>query len=255
MTAGDFGSVPVSTTHTFQLLDPDTEMVGVIAPGSFEDLFFYLANKNVTYESQTPYSPSNVSDSAGAGSSPDIITKLESFDVYAQLNFTPPRNFVNGSLPTDSGWHTAANSIPDEPGSPYFVAANWGPKYLNGETGSWQIVQPFVTPSTGEHKFTQGTITLSRQFSNISSPTWNLEDHTAIQVVEGAVLLTIGGENVTLLGGDVGFVPGGVDFSYVSKAAFSKFMYVSSGAAGLDQQLLKAAKSWAYPVFPTNFAF
>jgi len=33
---GDYGAVPHNTTHTFQILDPDTEMVGVIQPGGFE---------------------------------------------------------------------------------------------------------------------------------------------------------------------------------------------------------------------------
>ena len=36
LTQGDYGSVPGNTTHTFQILDPDTEMVGVISPGGFE---------------------------------------------------------------------------------------------------------------------------------------------------------------------------------------------------------------------------
>lgn len=36
LTQGDYGSVPQNTTHTFQILDPDTEMVGVISPGGFE---------------------------------------------------------------------------------------------------------------------------------------------------------------------------------------------------------------------------
>lgn len=33
---GDFGAVPINTTHTFQILDPDTELLGVIVPGGFE---------------------------------------------------------------------------------------------------------------------------------------------------------------------------------------------------------------------------
>lgn len=36
LTQGDYGSVVRNTTHTFQILDPDTEMVGVIVPGGFE---------------------------------------------------------------------------------------------------------------------------------------------------------------------------------------------------------------------------
>lgn len=34
--AGDFGAVPHNTTHTFQLLANNTEMVGIIQPGGFE---------------------------------------------------------------------------------------------------------------------------------------------------------------------------------------------------------------------------
>lgn len=36
LTPGDYGAVPHNTTHTFQLLDPFTELVGVIQPGGFE---------------------------------------------------------------------------------------------------------------------------------------------------------------------------------------------------------------------------
>jgi quercetin dioxygenase-like cupin family protein len=36
LSAGDYGAVPHNTTHTFQIQDPDTEMVGVIQPGGFE---------------------------------------------------------------------------------------------------------------------------------------------------------------------------------------------------------------------------
>jgi hypothetical protein len=35
-TQHDYGGVPPNTTHTFQILEPETEMVGVISPGGFE---------------------------------------------------------------------------------------------------------------------------------------------------------------------------------------------------------------------------
>ena len=174
--------------------------------------------------------------------------------MHAQLNFTAPRDLVNGSSPAGAVWHDGSNSVPSVAGSPYFVAANWGPKYLNNDTGAWQIVQPFVTPTTGEHNFTQGTITLSRQSSGLASSTWNLTDHTAFQVLEGSLSLIIGNETASLFSGDVAFVPGGTPFTYKSAAAFTKFMYVSAGDEGLDQQLLASAQSWNYPVFPTTTA-
>lgn len=33
---GDYGSVVRNTTHTFRILEPDTEMIGAIVPGGFE---------------------------------------------------------------------------------------------------------------------------------------------------------------------------------------------------------------------------
>jgi hypothetical protein len=33
---GDYSAVPEGTTHTFQTVEPDTEMVGVIQPRGFE---------------------------------------------------------------------------------------------------------------------------------------------------------------------------------------------------------------------------
>lgn len=46
LTQGDYGSVPRNTTHTFQILDPDTEMVGVVVPGGFEYVFPAIGRSN-----------------------------------------------------------------------------------------------------------------------------------------------------------------------------------------------------------------
>jgi hypothetical protein len=39
LSQGDYGGVPENTIHTFQILDPDTEMTGIIFPGGFELVF------------------------------------------------------------------------------------------------------------------------------------------------------------------------------------------------------------------------
>jgi hypothetical protein len=55
-----------------------------------------------------------------------------------------------------------------------------------------------------------------------------------------------------LITGDVAFIPANTTFSYWSDVAFTKFMYVSAGAEGLDQKLLANAENWGFPVFPTS---
>lgn len=55
-----------------------------------------------------------------------------------------------------------------------------------------------------------------------------------------------------LITGDVAFIPANTTFSYWSDVTFTKFMYVSAGAEGLDQKLLATAENWGFPVFPTS---
>lgn len=253
LTVGDYGACPRNTTHTFQILDPDTEMVGVISPGGFEDLFFFLADSNYTSATDTPFVPAASNNSAGGGSSGNIISALESYDVYGQLDYNPRRDFVNGSAPA-STWHTGASQLANNSHTPYFVAKDYGPKYLHKDS-FYQIVQPFVTQlQSGDVNFTQGTITMSRLLNNTTSaqlPSITLADHTAFEVVEGAVTLSMANETVTLIGGDVAFIPGGTPFKYWSEVAFTKFMYVGAGSITLDKQLMSSAVAWDYAVFPT----
>jgi hypothetical protein len=170
LTVGDYGSVPRNTTHTFQVLDPDTEMVGVIAPGGFEDLFFFLADSNYTSSTSSPYVPAAASNASSGSPPAAVITALQSFDVYAELEFNPRRDLVNGSAgaSNSTGWHTTSDAIPEVNGSPYFVAKDYGPKYLNRDFG-YQIIQPFVTPVTGGKEFTQGSITSEYSSTHLCS--------------------------------------------------------------------------------------
>ncbi|KAF2468606.1 RmlC-like cupin [Lindgomyces ingoldianus] len=251
LTVGDYGSVPQNTTHTFQIQDPDTEVVGVISPGGFKELFFFLADSNYTASTQTPYAPvaATSNGSGSAGPPPEVLQQLQQFDVYAELDFNPRRDLVNGSAPAGIGWHEKMDIIPAMAGRSYFVAKDHGPKFLNRDTG-YQIVQPLVTPTTGEGRFTQGTITMSLHPSNGSLLMHTLASHTAFEVLEGALWISISDENATLITGDVALVPGNVTFAYWSEVAFTKVMYVSAGIEGIV--LLGSAEQWGWPVFPVE---
>ncbi|KAE8147332.1 RmlC-like cupin domain-containing protein [Aspergillus avenaceus] len=250
LTQGDYGSVPRNTTHTFQILDPDTEMVGVISPGGFEDLFYSLGT-NYTSATNTPYVPQATNDSSASGPDPDGISGLESFDVYAQLSFEPRRDIANGSAPSDKGWHTDSASL-GKPGKPYFIANNYGPKYLNSKHGAYQIVQPLVTSSQAQDtNFTLSTVIMSRQRASSSAPTWTAAGAIAFEVLEGSVQIQIGNYPAARLEmGDVAFVPPSVSYRYWTEGSYAKFLSVNAGRDGLDQRLIQAGKDWAYPTFP-----
>ncbi|KAI3396745.1 hypothetical protein diail_11707 [Diaporthe ilicicola] len=279
MTPGDYGAVPHNTTHTFQILDPDTDMVGVIQPGGFEDLFYALANANYTSPLESPYEINDASPFNATSSSPppSVIASLEFFDVYAQLNFTPSRALVNGSYSSTkgagdvTGWHGAPAELGADDKTPYFVAKDFGPKWLSDEAGFYQIVQPLVTPTQSAGNFTLATIIMSQKLSNESamsvsgndtsataasssaSGSTALTGHSAFEVVEGLLSVEISGETIQLATGDVVFVPAGTAFQYYSVVPYTKVFYISQGADGLDTRLMENGVSgWEYPVWPSD---
>ncbi|KAL3472264.1 quercetin 2,3-dioxygenase [Aspergillus californicus] len=253
---GDFGTVSPNTTHTFKILDPDTQMTGTIFPGGFEDLFFFLGT-NFSSSTHTPYIPQTDNSTDAGGPPAEIISTLEGFDVYAQLDFEERTDDVDGRAPGSAVWHDGENALPvaADRSDPYFVANGWGPKYLNSQAG-YQIVAPLVSPvQAGEKNFTLSTITISKTPANASTPTWSFEGACAFKVLEGKLSVKIGGYDVAeLIGGDVAFVPPHTSVQYWSEAYFTKFLFPSAGVNGLDQRLIKGGKAYEYVTFPSTWA-
>lgn len=254
----DFGAVPINTTHTFQILEPDTLLVGVIAPGGFEDLFFALG-QNFSDATGTPYVPAPDSGSSTSGPDPGAISQLQKFDVYAELDYVPRGDLVNGSAPP-SDWHSGPNALASNSDTPFFVARNHGPAYLNEQAGFYQVVQPLITPvQAGNFNFTISSITMSAPSDSKMLPAdTTVQAASAFLVEEGALVVQVNGFLPALLTtGDTLFVPAGTGFSYSSAAAFTKTLYVSGGGVnsgeGLDTKLIKEGKPWDFPVFPTAY--
>ncbi|KAF2087991.1 quercetin 2,3-dioxygenase [Saccharata proteae CBS 121410] len=253
MTQGDYAAVPHNTIHTFQVTDPDSVITGVIQPGGFEELFVFLGE---SYSSSTgsPFVPSSSNNSAGAGSSSSLISALESFDVYSELEYSPRRDLVNGTAPATDTWHNGPNALGVDGYTPNFIAKNRGPKYLNTEN-AYKIVTPLVTGKQSGDNFTMGTITMSPLLNNMTAPIGNLSQHIAFQMEEGALDVTIGMESAKLIQGDVVFIPAGTPFKYSTVVPFTKFLYVSAGADGLDHELLSKSIPWGYTSYPTYAGF
>ncbi|KAE9367091.1 RmlC-like cupin, partial [Stipitochalara longipes BDJ] len=243
---GDYGAVPHNTTHTFQILDPDTEMVGVIQPGGFEDLFYALSSANYSSSTLSPYNPSANDSSSSPPAS--VISSLQSFDVYAQLQYNPRRDAVNGTAPANTTWHNGANALATDAYTPYFVANDYGPKYLNSATQSfYQVIQPLVTPTQSAGNFTMSTITIAKGSTN---STTSHPGHTAFEILEGQLMVRMEGEVLSLLQGDVVFIPGNTTYGYWSEVAYTKFLHVGAGAKGLDTALIAEGEDWDSPVWP-----
>ncbi|KAL2062376.1 hypothetical protein VTL71DRAFT_6642 [Oculimacula yallundae] len=246
---GDYGAVPENTTHTFQILDPDTEMVGVIYPGGFETLFYALSNGNYTSSTSSPYDPS-IEASPTPMPDGDFIKMLEGFDVYVQ-NYTPRADAVNGAAPSGSTWHNGINTPASNSTSPFFVAKDYGPQYLNNQTGSYKVIQPFVTPVQSAGNFTLSTITMARVSAG-DVPESMFPGHAAFEVLDGQLKVLIGGETISLMQGDVVFIPGNTTYKYFSDVAYTKILHISQGAVGLDSKLIAGGEAWNSPVWPIS---
>ncbi|KAK3984898.1 RmlC-like cupin [Cladorrhinum sp. PSN332] len=252
LSQGDIGAIPFNTIHTFSLLEPDTQLTGVLVPGGFEEFFF-----NMNF-SPSP-NPGSGGSGGGEGTLPGAngfnISELEKWDVYPQLNFVPRRDVVNGKA-GPGNWYDGPNELPKDMSAPIWVARNHGPKWLNDDGGRYQVVTPFVTGQQTNGTFSQGTITVSpgpaagREVTE-KGLVVRSEVGTAFMLEEGQLEVTVEGyDPVSLINGDVVFVPGNTSFSYVATAEFTKFMYVTGGGKGLDYELITNAQPWDSAFYP-----
>jgi quercetin dioxygenase-like cupin family protein len=255
LTPGDYGAVPTDTVHTFQMMEPDTQLTGVIYPGGFEKLFFTIGDPSFKTSTGSLFTPAPPKSGQDPGANPAMIAALQSLDVYASFDFQPSMNFNNGVIGSGNApWHNGKNLLAQDDMTPNFVAKNYGPKYLNTENG-YKIIAPLATGKQSADKFTMGTITLSPRQANTTDNPTTLYQHVAFQVQEGQLVVGIKGESVSLIEGDVVFVPSGTSFTYYASVPFTKFLYVSAGGNGLDAQLIQKSIPWEYATYPTYAGF
>jgi quercetin dioxygenase-like cupin family protein len=248
LSQGDIGAIPWNTIHTFTLLEPDTQLTGVLVPGGVEEFFFNMA-----------VSPSPPPPSGSGGGTPPLpgfdIPSLAKWDVYPQLDFIPRRDVVNGKAGGAGNWYNGPNPLPADAKAPIWVAKNYGPKYLNEQGGRYQIVAPFVTGTHTNGTFSQGALTIS-PFSSSSSSGEKINSTvaTAFLVEEGQLEVTVEGydEPAVLINGDVVFVPANTSFSYAATAEFTKVMYITGGGQGLDKQLIDKGRAWNSAFYPAK---
>ncbi|KAG8424540.1 hypothetical protein J3458_001320 [Metarhizium acridum] len=238
-TLGDYGNFPIGSIHTFQLVDPDTQMTHIFHPAGFEHLFdFYSLGDFDSSAVGSPYVP-HVEDEPRFGPlTPELEAELASVRlVHDRLN-----------------WHNGPNDLPTTYGEPYFVAKDHGKKFLNTENG-YKVIQPLTNEAT-EKNFTIGTVIMSQKLNNESLTVTTLPHHFALQMEDGQLILKVEGyESTAMLHGDVAFIPAGTRFTYHAAVPFTKFLYMNNGYKGLDYQLLENAVPWELPAYPPYAGF
>lgn len=259
LSAGDYGASPPNTTHTFQIVEPNTEMFGVIFDGGLEQLFFGMGAPNLTYATFTPFDPARSNSTTNTGQPPPGLNQ-SGVDIIPQPNFVARRDITNGSAPEGTGWHTQENTLPADPAQPYYVARDSGPKYLNSEGGMYQVIETLNTAtqsSASGHNFTLSFISMSMRAANATTPLpkHKYAGHGGFRVEDGAVMLSVDGYPPTLLlYGDVAFIPGNTSYTYYAPApvSFTRILAFAAEFHGLDSTLISRGMPWNSPVWPTT---
>lgn len=258
-TSGDYGNVPPGTIHTFQLVDPDTQLTHAFHPAGFEKLFDDVSGGDFASDVHAPYVPDVVDEQPFGPVTPEVTAQLEPLDLFAvpDNEFIPRRDFVNGTA-SDEGlnWHNGTNALPTDPTKPYFIANNYGPKFLNTDNG-YKVIQPISTvDNSHNNNFTMGTIIMSKKRDNETASQVTLPSHLGIQLDDGQLVLSVEGyKTAYLLTGDVAFIPAGTPFSYHATVPLTKLLYLNAGGRGLEYELLKRSVSWEFPSYPIEGGF
>ncbi|KAM3427247.1 hypothetical protein MY4824_009565 [Beauveria thailandica] len=256
---GDYGNVPPGVIHTFQLIDPDSQLTHAFHPAGFEKLFDGVSGGQFASGVHAPYVPDPVDEQPYGPMTPELHALFEPLDLFAvpEQQYIPRRDFVNGTASSEGlNWHNGTNELPADNTKPYFVANNYGPKFLNTDKG-YKVIQPISTvDNSHNHNFTMGTIIMSPKRDNETEEHVTLPHHLGIQMDDGQLVLSVDGYKKTyLLQGDVAFIPAGTPFSYHATVPFTKFLYLNAGPHGLEYELLNRSVSWGFPSYPVHAGF
>lgn len=251
----DIGSVPPNTNHSFELLEPDTEIIGAVTPGGFsfyQQVGDYYAPEVLSpFPTDDPNPPANLSRVEAA-------TGL--YYDYNPTNYQLNFDMTNGTTDSTEPWHTGNNYLPQIL-TPYYVAGGWGPKYLHRELG--QVVHLYMTGQESNNAMTIATLTMRAARANETEKEWSSESVAQLfRVLEGQLYIKMLNQTAVLGTGDTAVVPQGVRFSYWSNVAFTRVYTVAAAIPGVSlntstfgvvHDLLAASESWDYAIFPDHY--
>ncbi|KAI1848418.1 hypothetical protein JX265_008800 [Neoarthrinium moseri] len=177
MGPGDFAYVPPTIIHNPELLGPHTETLGLVAPGDWVDFFRYVGE-----EYTGTIAPEADDRDLRSLLIPKLMAAKDRFDVHFQRDYKAPE--VGDWLETES-------VLPD-PGQPYFLRANTGPRWLLGGVMS----RPFINAAQCEGKFSISSIESSKVYGDSAFSGWisfSTVDH-CFCVQEGLLKVKVRGD-------------------------------------------------------------
>ena len=229
---GDLASVPPNTVHQYQILGDNTEFIGLIIPGGWEEFFRFIGE---------PY----------AGPAWPLVDDRNPFEVLipklkaaAEKFDMVPQPHLKGCEPQP--WDGSEKALPGKL-APYYLQANKGPKYLVEGV----VVKPMVTTKESAGKFAIGSIEGSSYHSNsaLKSKLSFANVHHALHVASGELEITVDGTSQTLKAYETVYIPKGSVFSIAMASKFT-MAYVFANGGGLVELLCELGDSYDFCMLP-----
>jgi quercetin dioxygenase-like cupin family protein len=225
----DFASVPVNQNHSFKIVEPDTEVIGVVAPGGFP--FYRFVSTAFRSLNNAPWSAFKEFN----------LTKLElavqdrAYYDYNPTNYSLDYHLGNGTTNPQVPWHNGENALPNAT-VPYFIAGGWGPKWLQKQLG--QVVALYMSTAESNGRLTLSTVTM--QASNFNGSRPQVPEYTDasvaqfLRVLEGQLFVEVDGAETMLATGDTAVVPAGFKYKYWSKVSLTRFYTAAAVVPGSE---------------------
>lgn len=216
-----FSPLVQGTIHQYQVASSHTEFLGLIIPGGWEEFFRFIGE---------PYSgplfPTNDNRNPFEVLIPKLMAATEKFDmipVREKKSFDP------------QPWNGTENKLPGKcENGGYFLKEGEGEKMVTGGT----VVRAMCRREETNNRFSiydilGSSIHASKAFSK---EVQFADTHHAIYTVDGALKLTIGGEEVIAPAGETTFVPAGTKFKVGFETVYAR-AYVFANGGGIGELL------------------
>ncbi|KAF5624790.1 cupin domain protein [Fusarium tjaetaba] len=214
---GDFAYAPPKVIHNPQWIGPHTESFCLVAPGDWIDFFRF---SSIPFDGLVLPENSQIRDEEKMIEM--MLAAKDKFDVHYVM---PHHNY---HVPEFGEWLETENKL-GEPGQPYFLRGNTGPRWMSGGVMS----RPFILASQNGGRFAISSIESSSTYKNTffeSYIKFATIDH-CLFIVEGKLRVELQGSSGVneLHDGETVVISAGQGFKLDFASPFVKFFSVANG--------------------------
>lgn len=221
---GDFGYIPPTTLHAYQLRGHYSTFVGPVVPGGW-DRFFDLCGE--------PFA--TAAYPAGGPKGPPPFEKFGRAEAEFKMKYRPDAQYAE---PT----HDAPDDSVPGGQEPFFLRAGEGPRHeLAGQLQTLLVGADQTSGTT-----TMTTVELAKGPglpSHVHERTYE-----ALMVLEGRLRVTLDGEDHVLTRGDTASIPAGCEHAYAGDGHYTKVLTMSA-PGGLEKLIATAGRPTDHHIF------